>query len=78
MKKKNSRGTTAGIERESLNPGSIDILRVYNSVPIPVAIYDLNSHIQAFVVGTQNFGDKDSEYKLFLDYSYFFGFQFTY
>jgi hypothetical protein len=45
---------------------------------IPIAIYDLDNHLQAFVVGTQNFGDKDSEYKLFFDYSYFFGFQFTY
>jgi len=45
---------------------------------IPIAIYDLDNHLQAFVVGTQNFGDQDSEYKLFFDYSYFFGFQFTY
>jgi hypothetical protein len=31
----------------------------------PIAIYDLDNHLQAFVVGTQNFGNKDSEYKLF-------------
>jgi hypothetical protein len=45
---------------------------------IPIAIYNLDDHLQAFVVGTQNFGNKNSEYKLFFDYSYFFGFQFTY
>jgi hypothetical protein len=45
---------------------------------IPIAIYDLNNHLQAFVVGTQNFGGSDTEYKLFLDHSYYFGFQVAY
>ena len=45
---------------------------------IPVAIYDLNNHLQAFVVGTHNFGGSDTEFKLFIDHSYFFGFQVAY
>jgi len=45
---------------------------------IPIAIYDLDDHLQAYFVGTLNFGDRDSEFKLFRDNSYFFGLQYTF
>jgi hypothetical protein len=45
---------------------------------IPIAQYDLNDHLQAYFVGTLNFGDRNSEFKLFRDDSYFFGLQFTF
>jgi hypothetical protein len=66
-----------------LNDFDISLRYTYNlddnsSQLIPIAMYDLDNHLQAFVIGTQNFGDNDSEFKLFVDYSYFFGFQFTY
>jgi hypothetical protein len=45
---------------------------------IPIAQYDLNDHLQAYFVGTLNFGDRDAEFKLFRDDSYFFGLQYTF
>jgi hypothetical protein len=45
---------------------------------IPMILYDWNDNIQLFVVGSQNFGDKDDEFRFFVDYSYFLGFQYTF
>jgi hypothetical protein len=45
---------------------------------IPIAQYDLDDHLQAYFVGTLNFGDRDAEFKLFRDNSYFFGLQYTF
>jgi hypothetical protein len=45
---------------------------------IPVMMYDLNDQVQLFVVGTHNFGPKDGEFRLFIDYGYFFGLQYTF
>jgi len=50
----------------------------YSSQLIPIALYDLTDHTQAFVVGTQNFGDEDDEFRLFVDYSWFLGMQYTF
>jgi hypothetical protein len=44
----------------------------------PIIQYDLNDNIQLFLVGIQNFGDKDDEFRFFVDYSYFIGFQYTF
>lgn len=45
---------------------------------IPMILYDWNDNIQLFVIGSQNFGDKDDEFRLFADYSYFIGLQYTF
>jgi hypothetical protein len=45
---------------------------------IPIVTYDLTDHIQLFGVGTQNFGSNKDEFRLFYDYSYFFGLQYTF
>lgn len=45
---------------------------------IPIVQYDLNDRIQLFLVGTQNFGSQEDEFRFFLDYSYFFGIQYTF
>jgi hypothetical protein len=44
----------------------------------PIIQYDLNDNTQLFGVGTQNFGDKEDEFRLFVDYSYFIGLQYTF
>ena len=45
---------------------------------IPVVQYDLNDNFQLFLVGTHNFGPDDGEFRFFVDYSYFFGLQYTF
>jgi len=44
---------------------------------IPIVQYDLNDRVQLFLVGTQNFGSQEDEFRFFLDYTYFFGIQYT-
>ncbi len=44
----------------------------------PIIQYDLNDNTQLFLVGVQNFGDKEDEFRFFVDYSYFIGFQYTF
>jgi hypothetical protein len=45
---------------------------------IPLVQYDLNDHLQLFLVGTQNFGSKRDEFRFFVENSYFFGLQYTF
>ena len=44
---------------------------------IPIVQYDLNDSTQLFLVGAQNFGSQEDEFRFLLDYSYFFGIQYT-
>jgi hypothetical protein len=44
----------------------------------PILQYDFNDNVQLFLIGIQNFGDKDDEFRFFVDYSYFIGFQYTF
>jgi hypothetical protein len=44
----------------------------------PIVTYDLTDHIQLFGVGIQNFGGDRDEFRLFYDYSYFLGLQYTF
>jgi hypothetical protein len=65
------------------NVFSIGLRYTYNlddnsSQLIPVVLYDLNDKVQLFLVGTQNFGPDDGEFRFFVDYSYFFGLQYTF
>jgi hypothetical protein len=45
---------------------------------IPAMSYELNDNVQLFLIGTHNFGPDDGEFRLFADYSYFFGLQYTF
>jgi hypothetical protein len=65
--------------------GKLDLLfrYIYNlddnsSLFIPIVQFDAWDNIELFVIGSVNYGDVDTEFYRFVDYSWFFGFEYTY
>ena len=45
---------------------------------VPIVEYDVGDHTQLFLIGNQNFGSKDTEFRSIADYSWMLGFEYTF
>ena len=45
---------------------------------LPIVQYSLGDHSQLYLVGSQTFGSRDSEFRMLIDRSVMFGIQYTF
>ncbi|MBC2694295.1 MAG: hypothetical protein HF982_03270 [Desulfobacteraceae bacterium] len=50
----------------------------YSSHFVSIVEYDVGDHTQLFLIGNQNFGSKDTEFRSIVEYSWMFGLEYTF